>query len=253
MKTTTVSQAVRYCGFGSTTALCLIQIAYLGGAALGQTQNAVTYTVQNEHQLASQITWNDEALGLATNQVTKQTSMVKLTVKRITASKRFFLRGAEVASLNAKYPSLRAASVDCNLKFRLSDVSGWLRPSCNFHFAKPSEYLLQVLNSYLDAHPGYNSGEDRLEIVEPLSEVSSKKWDYSINNGKFTCPQQVRLGTSAGFPLLHESSGEIRGFKITVSPNDRWQFKVEVLARDIASLAKTAKTSSDPWGITFSF
>lgn len=221
--------------------------------ANGFENSTISYEVESETPAAAVLSWNPQLITFAKSQIAHDKAHLKSYVRATKANGTASLRVEDIKDLRKKYPALLMTKKDCNFAFNFFDFASWARPTCEFKYVDAKAYLVAAMKAFLRANPGYNPTEDRDSVVNYLDEISNHHWDYKIRNGWFSCPKQIEMGTSAGFPMESKSSPTVRALRVTISPANKWHFSVTVLARNFQTLAANAKVSQTaaPYGIEF--
>ena len=214
---------------------------------------SVPYDVEVEAPSSATLTWKPQVTAFASQEISRQKSAVSSYVHSLKDKGGSYLTAPAIKKMRAKYPALQITNKPCNFTFVFFDFASWARSACEFKYVDAKQYLLAAMKAFLNRNPGYNSTEDYLEVVSALEEISTKHWDYRIQNGWFSCPKQIAMGTYAGFPMESKWSPTVRALRVTKAPANKWQFSVKVLARDFKTLAANAKVSQTeaPYGIEF--
>jgi len=217
--------------------------------------STISYDVEAETPSAAVISWDPQLLTFAKRQIDNEKAKVKSYVRDAKANGTASLQIDAIKELRQKYSVLLMDNKPCNFAFNFFDFASWARPTCEFKYVDAKAYLVAAMKAFLRANPGYNPTEDRDSVVNYLDEISNHHWDYKIRNGWFSCPKQIEMGTSAGFPMESKSSPTVRALRVTISPANKWHFSVTVLARNFQTLAANAKISpkTSPFGIDFNF
>ena len=223
--------------------------------ASGLANPTIPYEVESEVPAATALSWNPQITAFTRHEIVRQKSEVTRYIQLLKVHNATYLTGRMIKNMLAKYPALQISAKACNFSFVFLDFASWGRPTCEFKYVDMKNYLLAALQEFLNKNPGYNATEDYLGVISALEEIAANHWDYTIKNGWFSCPKQITMGTSAGFPMESKAWPTVRALRVTISPEDKWKFSVKVLARDFKALAAKAKVSpkSVPYGIEFNY
>ena len=235
--------------------LFLVVTVLTPGRAFAGDIGPVHYDVEVETPSSATLNWKPQLTAFARQEISLQKSEFKSYVQSIKDQGSSYLTAKTIRKMRSKYPALQIANKPCNFAFNFFDFASWARPTCEFKYVDAKAYLVAAMKAFLRANPGYNPTEDRDSVVNYLDEISNHHWDYKIRNGWFSCPKQIEMGTSAGFPMESKSSPTVRALRVTISPANKWHFSVTVLARNFQTLAANAKISpkTSPFGIDFNF